>query len=69
MALYRWPSIPAGYTGEAPGVEEAFDGPVDFRSWRDSGNLDAPDHLPAGSTTNRNWDELVVARIFVREGA
>ncbi len=65
---YRNIAVSAEITGEAPiacfGHE--FGGRDDY-NWRDwHGCLDAPERLPAGSATNRNYDELPAATNFVR---
>lgn len=61
-------SYPAEITGERPlaSFGSCFGGRDDFdlRDW--CGNLDAPERIAAGSTSNRNHDEVPAATNFVR---
>jgi len=55
-------SVPAELTGETPTASFGYEfgGRDDWphRDWALSGNLDAPERIAAGSTSNRNWDEI-----------
>lgn len=66
--MYRNSAVSAEITGEKPlaAFGREFGGRDDysFREW--DGNLDAPERIAAGSTTNRNYDELPAATNYVR---
>jgi hypothetical protein len=64
------PAYPAEFTGELPSAYfgEDFGGREDFCrdriGW--SGNIDAPERIAAGSTSNRNYDGVPASSNFVR---
>ena len=62
------PAVPAEITGEKPlacfGPE--FGGREDYSSRDWTGCLDAPERIAAGSTSNRNYDELPASTNYIR---
>jgi hypothetical protein len=54
--------VPAEFTGETPlasfGLEFGGRDDWEHRDWAFSGNIDAPELIAAGSTSNRNWDQI-----------
>lgn len=63
-------TVPAEITGEIPlaSFGEEFGGRNDFglADWRNSGNMDAPLRIAAGSSSNFNWDGVPAASNFIR---
>ena len=57
-------------TGETPAqwIGSEFGGREDYclRDWAWSGNIDAPWLMPAGGSTNSNYDEVAVSQYTIR---